>query len=240
MPRTGMRRIPLALLASLALATAAIAVAGGLATSGSASAASDYSLLILPDQGESAIYSFINSATSSIDMTMYELRDTTVYNRPGEPREGRGHGPRHPGRRAEVRQPDARSTRCRPAGSASPALLPHSPTPTRRRSRSTTTSRSSSPATWTPTYYSTSRDYGVFDTDAGRRGRDRRACSTPTTPRPRSPRPTGTTWCGRPTDSQSHLLGADQRGASTASTSSRRSSATPRSSTPSWRPRTAA
>ncbi|MBV8995486.1 MAG: hypothetical protein JO287_17710 [Pseudonocardiales bacterium] len=43
-----------------------------------AHAASGYSLLVLPDQGETAIYNFINSATRSIDVTMYELRDTTV------------------------------------------------------------------------------------------------------------------------------------------------------------------
>jgi hypothetical protein len=45
-----------------------------------AHAAGTYSLLVLPDQGESQIYSFINSATSSINMTMYELTDTTVVN----------------------------------------------------------------------------------------------------------------------------------------------------------------
>ncbi|MFL6115549.1 MAG: hypothetical protein ACJ786_30015 [Catenulispora sp.] len=43
-----------------------------------AHAAGTYNLLVLPDQGESAIYSFINSATKSVDVTMYELRDTTV------------------------------------------------------------------------------------------------------------------------------------------------------------------
>jgi hypothetical protein len=43
-----------------------------------AHAASDFSLLVLPDQGESRIYSLINSATKTVDMTMYELTDTTV------------------------------------------------------------------------------------------------------------------------------------------------------------------
>jgi hypothetical protein len=37
-----------------------------------------YALLTLPDQGESQIYNFVNSATSSINMTMYELKDTTL------------------------------------------------------------------------------------------------------------------------------------------------------------------
>jgi hypothetical protein len=34
--------------------------------------------VILPDQGENAIYNFVNSATSSIEVTIYELKDTTV------------------------------------------------------------------------------------------------------------------------------------------------------------------
>jgi len=72
MPRTGTRR------ALLALAAAGLISAGGLVASVPAQAASNYSLLILPDQGETAIYNFINSATSSVNVTMYELRDTTV------------------------------------------------------------------------------------------------------------------------------------------------------------------
>jgi polyphosphate kinase len=70
-----MRRVLLTL--SIA-ATAAISAAGLAAAP--AHAASSFSLLILPDQGETAIYNFINSATSSVDVTMYELRDTTVVN----------------------------------------------------------------------------------------------------------------------------------------------------------------
>ncbi|RNI17975.1 hypothetical protein EFY87_18750 [Flexivirga caeni] len=37
-------------------------------------------MVTLPDQGESAIYNFVNSATTSIDITIYELRDTTLVN----------------------------------------------------------------------------------------------------------------------------------------------------------------
>ncbi len=43
-----------------------------------AAATGTYTLLTLPDQGESQIYNFVNSATSSINMTMYELVDTTL------------------------------------------------------------------------------------------------------------------------------------------------------------------
>src|ERR1700761_7168578 len=34
-------------------------------------------LYTFPDQGYTGVYSFINSATKTLDMTMYELTDTT-------------------------------------------------------------------------------------------------------------------------------------------------------------------
>jgi cardiolipin synthase len=40
--------------------------------------AATYSLLVFPDQSHSSVYGFINSASSSIDVTMYELRDNTA------------------------------------------------------------------------------------------------------------------------------------------------------------------
>jgi len=61
-------------------ATALVSVA----TPVTAHAAGTLSLLTQPTQGHSAVYSFINSATRTIDVTMYELRDTTVTHRPGE------------------------------------------------------------------------------------------------------------------------------------------------------------
>src|ERR1700679_958171 len=75
MPRTGMRRLGLALVATT-LAAASALTAGVPAHA----ATSDFSLLILPDQGENAIYNFVNSATSSVDVTIYELNDTTLEN----------------------------------------------------------------------------------------------------------------------------------------------------------------
>ncbi|MGA2218471.1 MAG: phospholipase D-like domain-containing protein [Terracidiphilus sp.] len=42
------------------------------------SGAVSYTLLTEPDQGLTAIYSLLSSATKSIDMTMYELKDTQV------------------------------------------------------------------------------------------------------------------------------------------------------------------
>ncbi|HXR73547.1 phospholipase D-like domain-containing protein [Actinocrinis sp.] len=65
------RRVTLAFAASVTMIAAATVPQPAHATGG-------YSLLVLPDQGESAIYNFINSAKTSIDVTMYELRDTTV------------------------------------------------------------------------------------------------------------------------------------------------------------------
>jgi len=60
--------------ALIAAGTTAAALA--LVPATAAHAAGTYSLLVLPDQGETQIYNFVNSATSSIDMTMYELVDT--------------------------------------------------------------------------------------------------------------------------------------------------------------------
>ena len=70
MIRTALRRLSLLSVAATATLTAVAPAV--------AHAAGTYSLLTLPDQGESAIYNFINTATKSIDVTMYELRDTTV------------------------------------------------------------------------------------------------------------------------------------------------------------------
>jgi cardiolipin synthase A/B len=42
------------------------------------SADSTYSLLTMPDQGWQPVYDFMNTATKTLDMTMYELKDTTA------------------------------------------------------------------------------------------------------------------------------------------------------------------
>src|SRR5579862_1059508 len=77
-PEFGLRRLShvLAPLAALTLVATALAMAACLAGGAQARAASNFSLLILPDQGENVIYSFVNSATSSINVTIYELKDT--------------------------------------------------------------------------------------------------------------------------------------------------------------------
>jgi cardiolipin synthase A/B len=45
-----------------------------------AAQSSTQTLVIFPDQGYTSIYNLINSAQSTIDMTMYELQDTTAQN----------------------------------------------------------------------------------------------------------------------------------------------------------------
>jgi cardiolipin synthase A/B len=71
-----LRRSLLATAISMGTAVAAVA-AVGLAAS-PATAATTYTLQTFPDQGFSSVYSLINGAQSSIDMTMYELSDTTA------------------------------------------------------------------------------------------------------------------------------------------------------------------
>src|SRR2546426_427253 len=61
----------------LALAVGGTSLAIAVAPT-AAQSASTYTLQTLPDQGESAIDSFVASATKTLDMTMYELRDTTI------------------------------------------------------------------------------------------------------------------------------------------------------------------
>ncbi|MGW7007406.1 phospholipase D-like domain-containing protein [Streptomyces sp. NPDC054933] len=70
-----MRRIPLA---RLATATVAATAALTLTAPTSNAAAGTYSLIVQPDQGITPIYNLINSAHKSIDLTMYELVDTTA------------------------------------------------------------------------------------------------------------------------------------------------------------------
>jgi phosphatidylserine/phosphatidylglycerophosphate/cardiolipin synthase-like enzyme len=56
-----------------------LVAAGVVATATASSAAtSNYTLITMPDQGYTPIYNFILSATSTLDMTMYELTDTTA------------------------------------------------------------------------------------------------------------------------------------------------------------------
>jgi hypothetical protein len=154
----GMRRVALAVVAVI------LAAVGGLATSRPAHAASDFSLLILPDQGESAIYSFVNSATSSIDVTIYELNDTTLENDLVS-REKAGVDVRVILDQAQKTYNTAAYNLLTAGGvgvtySSTAFTYTHQKTITVNNDDSYI-----STGNFDTTYYATSRDYGVFDTD---------------------------------------------------------------------------
>jgi Putative Ig domain/PLD-like domain len=159
MPRTGMRRV------SLAVATAALITMSGLSGVSTAHAASDFSLLILPDQGENAIYNFVNSATNSIDMTIYELNDVTLENDLVS-REKAGVGVRVILDQAQKSYNTAAYNLLTAGGvgvvwSSTAFTYTHQKTITVNNDESYI-----STGNFDNKYYATSRDYGVFDTDA--------------------------------------------------------------------------
>jgi hypothetical protein len=150
---------------SLAVATAALVTMGGLWGVSTAHAASDFSLLILPDQGENAIYNFVNSATSSIDMTIYELNDVTLEN-DLVGREKAGADVRVILDQAQKSYNTAAYNLLTAGGvgvvwSSTAFTYTHQKTITVNNDESYI-----STGNFDNTYYATSRDYGVFDTDA--------------------------------------------------------------------------
>ena len=77
MLRLGLRKIPHAL---CAIGAIILAFAGWFGVAAvPAHAASSLSLVILPDRRERD-YNFVNSATSSINVTIHEFKDTTLVN----------------------------------------------------------------------------------------------------------------------------------------------------------------
>ncbi|WP_051830179.1 phospholipase D-like domain-containing protein [Streptomyces novaecaesareae] len=78
--------MPLASLArragALLLATAGLIPLSGnaQATTAATAAAGTYTAIVFPDQDHTVVYNLINSATRSVDVTLYELRDTTAVN----------------------------------------------------------------------------------------------------------------------------------------------------------------
>ncbi|MCW2872673.1 phospholipase D-like domain-containing protein [Actinacidiphila oryziradicis] len=59
-------------------ATAALALTGTAVATAVPAGAASYNVIVQPDQGITPIYNLINSATSSLDLTVYELVDTTA------------------------------------------------------------------------------------------------------------------------------------------------------------------
>ena len=164
MPRLGMRRIPYALTVIAAITLAIVGCLAAVAAP-AARAASDFSLLILPDQGENAIYNFVDSATSSINVTIYELNDTTLEN-DLVAREAAGVDVRVILDQAQKSYNQAAYNTLTAGGvgvvwSSTAFTYTHQKTITVNDDESYI-----STGNFDTTYYATSRDYGVFDTDA--------------------------------------------------------------------------
>ncbi|WP_045695986.1 phospholipase D-like domain-containing protein [Streptomyces rubellomurinus] len=153
---------------ALLLATAGLISAAGTAQAATARAAltsGTYTAVVFPDQDHTVVYNLINSATKSVDVTMYELRDTTAVNALiARQRAG-----------VKVRVIlDAKHTSVNSAAysalqaagvgvtySSSAYVYTHQKTVTVDGAKSLILT-----GNLDATYYSTSRDYGVVDTDA--------------------------------------------------------------------------
>jgi hypothetical protein len=157
-----MRKIPYAL---FAVAAVILAVAGCLAAAVPARAASSLSLVILPDQGENAIYNFVNSATSSINVTIYELKDTTLEN-DLVAKEKAGVTVRVILDQAQ-KSYDTAAYNTLTAGGVGVVWSSTAFTYTHQKTITVNGAESYiSTGNFDTTYYATSRDYGVFDTNA--------------------------------------------------------------------------
>jgi hypothetical protein len=147
------------------IAAIILAFAGCLAATVPAQAASSLSLVILPDQGENAIYSFVNSATSSINVTIYELKDTTLEN-DLVAREKAGVTVRVILDQAQKSYDQAADSTLT-AGGVGVVWSSTSFTYTHQKTITVDSKESYiSTGNFDTTYYATSRDYGVFDTNA--------------------------------------------------------------------------
>ncbi len=156
MLRTKLRRAGLLLVAGSAM----------LAVTAPAHAASPYTAFAFNlGSTEPTIYNFINSATSSLDMTMYELSDTTAVN-DLIARENAGVDVRVILDQKETSTNTSAFNALKAAGvgvtySSTAFVYTHQKTITVDGTESLILT-----GNLTSKYYSTSRDYGVFDTDA--------------------------------------------------------------------------
>jgi phosphatidylserine/phosphatidylglycerophosphate/cardiolipin synthase-like enzyme len=187
----------------LTVAAGAMAVATVI-TPTAAHAAGTLTLLTLPNQGESTIYSFINSATRTVDVTMYELRDTTVTTDLVN-REKAGVKVRVIMDAAHKSVNGAAFTKLQSGGvavtySSSAFVFTHQKTVTVDGTESFI-----STGNLDSTFYSTSRDYGVLDTDAADVAAVERVFNADFAMTSITPTD-GTDLVWSPTDSQSHLL----------------------------------
>jgi hypothetical protein len=163
-PRFGRRTLP-RVLAAAAVAVVVITGAFAAAAPVPARAASSLSLVTLPDQGENAIYNFVNSATSSINVTIYELKDTTLVN-DLVAREKAGVTVRVILDQAQ-KSYDTAAYNALTAGGVGVAWSSTSFTYTHQKTITVDGDESYiSTGNFDTTYYATSRDFGVFDNNA--------------------------------------------------------------------------
>ncbi|MFJ2863360.1 phospholipase D-like domain-containing protein [Kitasatospora sp. NPDC087314] len=156
-------------LATFARRTGALllAAAGLIPMSGTAQAATTatYTAIVFPDQDHGVVYDLINSATRSVDVTMYELRDSTAVNALiGRRRAGVQVRVILDGRHTSVNGAAYSALRAAGVGvtySSSAFVYTHQKTVTVDGARSLILT-----GNLDATYYSSSRDYGVVDTDA--------------------------------------------------------------------------
>ncbi|HEY2241988.1 MAG TPA: putative Ig domain-containing protein [Streptosporangiaceae bacterium] len=162
MPRFGLRKIPHVF---TAIAASVLALASCFAVTIPAQAASSLSLVTLPDQGENAIYNFVNSATSSVNVTIYELKDTTLVN-DLIAREKAGVTVRVILDQAQ-KSYDSAAYSALTSGGVGVVYSSTSFTYTHQKTITVDSKESYiSTGNFDTTYYATSRDYGVLDTNA--------------------------------------------------------------------------
>ncbi|WP_228555091.1 phospholipase D-like domain-containing protein [Catenulispora pinisilvae] len=198
MLRSAIRRVGLGVVAT------ATAASGALLLVPAAHAAGTYNLLILPDQGENAIYNFINTATKTVDVTMYELRDTTVTSALVSKEKA--------GVKVRVILDGKQTTVNSAAYSALQAggvpVIYSSSAFTYTHQKTITVDGATS---WISTgnldtkYYATSRDYSVFDTDQNDVSAVEQVFGADFTDTSITPSD-GDNLVWSPTDSQTHLL----------------------------------
>ena len=187
------------------LVAAALGTAAVTALTAAPAHAATYSLLVFPDQSHSGVYGFIDSATSSIDVTMYEMRDSTVVTDLVNRRKA-GVNVRVilDGQHTSVNGSAYSTLKSAGVGvaySSSAFVYTHQKTITVDHATSLIMS-----GNLDSTYYSNDRDYAVYDSDARDVGAietvfDADYAKTSVTPGD------GDTLVWSPTDSQTRLLG---------------------------------
>ncbi|MET8628040.1 phospholipase D-like domain-containing protein [Kitasatospora sp. NPDC004669] len=143
--------------------------AGLISATGTAQAdaldAGTYSAIVFPDQDHSVVDTFIGSATTSVDVTMYELRDTTAVNALiARQRAGVRVRVILDARHTSVNGTAYNALKAAGVGvtySSSAFVYTHQKTVTVDGVKSLILT-----GNLDATYYSSSRDYGVFDSDA--------------------------------------------------------------------------